>query len=138
MRINIKAFFWLGGLIFLALGAAIVWPGCVGQIMTLADSPRSQSYYYFLRAQYEELERRDAEAVASLRRAANLAGDDSYYLKIELAKLLSRSGRIDEAEDFVTKAIETTLTTPKPGCSRPGWPPPLGSGPPPRTITWRP
>jgi tetratricopeptide (TPR) repeat protein len=96
----------------MALGLALFGPGCLSS-KVISDSPRSQSYYYFLRAQYEELERQDDEAVSSLRKAVNLAGDDSYYLKLELAKLLSRSGRVDEAWGFVENAIALNPNDPE-------------------------
>jgi tetratricopeptide (TPR) repeat protein len=99
------ALFWLAGL-------ALFGPGCVGPAM-VADGPRPQIYYYFLKAQYEEMERRDDEAVKSLRQAVSLAGEDSYYLRVELAKLLSRSGRVDEAQAYLAKAIEMNPNDPE-------------------------
>jgi tetratricopeptide (TPR) repeat protein len=68
------------------------------------SSPIAQSYYYFMRSQYEELRLKDNEAIDSMLKAVEW-DPESSYLKIEAAKLMSRVGRVEEAISFAEKAI---------------------------------
>ncbi|MDR1310092.1 MAG: tetratricopeptide repeat protein, partial [Deltaproteobacteria bacterium] len=90
--------------IFLAI--LVLGPLLTGCDATLAgsSSPVADSYYYFLRSQYEELLMRDKEAVDSMVKAVE-ADEGSAYLNLEAAKLMSRIGRTDEAKAFIQKAI---------------------------------
>jgi tetratricopeptide (TPR) repeat protein len=62
------------------------------------------SYYFFLKSQYDELQRREESAIQSIEKAA-IAGNSSY-LELEAARLLSRSGRVAEAEAHVERSLE--------------------------------
>jgi tetratricopeptide (TPR) repeat protein len=89
--------------IYLLILIVSLWlTGCTSGLS--GASPKADSYYYFLRAQYEELNLKDTEAVNSMVKAVE-ADETSTYLKIETAKLLSRAGRVDEAVSFVEKVI---------------------------------
>jgi tetratricopeptide (TPR) repeat protein len=72
-----------------------------------------RSYYYFLRAQYEEMARLDDSAVRSMKRAASEAGGP-YYLELETAKMLARNGRLDEASIYVDRAAAMRPEDPEP------------------------
>jgi tetratricopeptide (TPR) repeat protein len=72
-----------------------------------------RSYYYFLKAHYDELSRHDDSAVGSMRRAASEAGG-SYYLELETAKMLARNGRLEEASGYVDRAAAMRPSDPEP------------------------
>jgi tetratricopeptide (TPR) repeat protein len=94
-----------GPLAALAL-AALALPGCAPSMAGPAGGTAVvDSYYFFLKAQYDELHRRDESAVKSLERAAAATGN-SFYLEFEAAKLLGRLGRVDEATARIRRALE--------------------------------
>lgn len=64
----------------------------------------AQSYYYFIKANYQEVAHQDDQAVESMKTASRLARD-SYYLTLETAKLLSRTGDDDGALEYARSAI---------------------------------
>ncbi|MDR2352699.1 MAG: tetratricopeptide repeat protein [Deltaproteobacteria bacterium] len=81
-----------------------VSPGCTSSLIA-PDAGLTQSYYFFLKAQYDELQHRDDEAVAAMKKAT-LAAGGTYYLELETARMLARKGRLDEATQHVRKAID--------------------------------
>jgi tetratricopeptide (TPR) repeat protein len=82
--------------------ATLVLAGCKGSLVN--SSPIANSYYYFMRSHYEELRLKDNEAVASMLKAVE-SDQNSPYLNVEAAKLMSRVGRVDEAVAFSERAI---------------------------------
>jgi tetratricopeptide (TPR) repeat protein len=94
----------------LALSAALL-ASCAAASGNGAAAVRS--YYYFLKAQYEELARQDDRAVGSMKRAAHEAGGP-YYLELETAKMLARNGRLEEASGFVDRAAAMRPEDPEP------------------------
>ncbi|MDR2405031.1 MAG: tetratricopeptide repeat protein [Deltaproteobacteria bacterium] len=90
-------------LLFISLILCIL-PGCRA-ISSVADTNLPQSYYLFMRAQYEELDHKDDQALSHMKQASTELGRP-YYLEMETAKMLARKGRIEESFSFVRKAIE--------------------------------
>jgi tetratricopeptide (TPR) repeat protein len=72
-----------------------------------------RSYYYFLRAQYEELGRNDDAAVKSMQKSSEEAGGP-YYLELETAKMMARNGRLEEASGYVDRAASMRPEDPEP------------------------
>ncbi|MDR2443356.1 MAG: tetratricopeptide repeat protein [Deltaproteobacteria bacterium] len=79
--------------------------GCSGRFSGSAGNAVADSYYYFLKSQYEELQSKDELAIKSIEKAVSTAGP-SFYLNLEAAKLLTRSGRVAEASKFIDRALE--------------------------------
>jgi tetratricopeptide (TPR) repeat protein len=73
----------------------------------------TRSYYYFLRAQYEELSHQDDAAIRSMKQASSEVGGP-YYLNLETAKMLARKGRLEEARNYVGEAIVQNPGDPEP------------------------
>ncbi|MDR0355574.1 MAG: tetratricopeptide repeat protein [Deltaproteobacteria bacterium] len=92
-------------LIILATLTLSLWAMGCNNYSRAGSSKVADSYYYFLKSQYEELSLRDKEAIASMEKAVE-AVSDSSYLNVEAAKLLSRTGRAAEASDRAARAIE--------------------------------
>ena len=68
------------------------------------DGFEADRYYYFLRASYEELNRNDAAALKAMVKAADL-GRGSYRLKLEAARLYSRTGDSRNALKYARQAM---------------------------------
>jgi tetratricopeptide (TPR) repeat protein len=94
------------------LALSILLPSCAGRLDPEARRA-TQSYYWFLKSQYDELAHKDEEAVAALRKASEAAGEP-YYLELETAKLLARNGRLDEARVRLDGAMAQNLDDPEP------------------------
>ena len=69
------------------------------------DGFEADRYYYFLRSIYEELNRNDAAALKAMVKAADL-GRGSYRLKLEAAKLYSRTGDNRNALKYARAAMD--------------------------------
>ena len=83
------------------LGAALLgWP----QAAQGKDVFEADRYYYFLVSTYAELNRDDAEALKNMVKAADL-GAGSYQLKLEAARLFSRTGDNQSALKYAREAI---------------------------------
>ena len=82
-----------------SLGAALT--GCPQAAR--GDVFEADRYYYFLRSAYQEMSRDDAGALKYMVRAANL-GDGSYQLKLEAARLFSRTGDNRNALKYAREA----------------------------------
>ncbi|MDR1164536.1 MAG: tetratricopeptide repeat protein [Deltaproteobacteria bacterium] len=98
----------LGGAI-LSLGLAA---GCQPHA-TGIGAGLPQSYYFFLKAHYDEFSHRDDEAVNAMKRAAAAAGGP-YYLELETARMLARKGRVEESTLYVNKAMALSPQDPEP------------------------
>ncbi len=89
--------FLLPLLIALVVGCAHVsWGG---------NGPEARSYYYFIRSNYSEMAHDDMAALENMTRAAR-ERDDSYYLKLETARLYSRTGDAGNALKYARAAID--------------------------------
>jgi tetratricopeptide (TPR) repeat protein len=93
----------LADTILFTLAIILCLTGCSGGLT--GSSPIVDSYYFFLRSQYEELAMKDKEAMESMLRAVE-SDQNSPYLNIEAAKLMSRLGRVSEAQSYSEKAIK--------------------------------
>ncbi|MDR1049939.1 MAG: tetratricopeptide repeat protein [Deltaproteobacteria bacterium] len=83
--------------------AGLLLAGCAGG--GGAGSALADSYYFFLRSQYDELLSRDKEAMESMEKAV-AAAPGSPYLNVEAAKLYSRTGRSELAAQRAARAVE--------------------------------
>ena len=68
------------------------------------DPFEADRYYYFLRSTYEELNRNDVAALKAMLKAADL-GSGSYRLKLEAARLYSRTGDNRDALKYARQAM---------------------------------
>ena len=68
------------------------------------DGFEADRYYYFIRATYLEMNRDDAGALKYMLRAADLGGG-SYQLKLEAARLFSRTGDNQNALKYARAAV---------------------------------
>ncbi|MDR2724950.1 MAG: tetratricopeptide repeat protein [Candidatus Adiutrix sp.] len=68
------------------------------------DGFEADRYYYFLKSTYEELNRNDAAALKAMVKAADL-GRGSYRLKLEAARLYSRTGDNRNALKYARAAM---------------------------------
>jgi tetratricopeptide (TPR) repeat protein len=97
---------WLPRLAVLACAALLAAVlGCAPLAGRPGDSRLADSYYWFLRSQYDELRRRDDSAVENLDKALAASGD-SAFLRLEAARLQVRVGRPEAAAAHVDRAIE--------------------------------
>ncbi|MDR2302957.1 MAG: tetratricopeptide repeat protein [Deltaproteobacteria bacterium] len=92
----------LAAFLILVLAATLTLTGCNGSLVT--TSPIANSYYYFMRSHYEELRMKDQEAVNSMFKAVE-SNQNSPYLFVEAAKLMSRVGRVEDAVALADRAI---------------------------------
>jgi len=76
------------------------------------DGFEADRYYYFLMATYAEFNRDDATALKAMTRAANL-GRGSYQLKLEAARLYSRTGDSRKALKYAQEAMALEPGNPK-------------------------
>jgi tetratricopeptide (TPR) repeat protein len=90
-------------ILILLLVSSLWLTGCTN--ILAGTSPLADSYYYFLKSQYEELRMKDSLAIDSMLKAVE-SDENSPYLNVEAAKLMSRVGRVDEAISFANKAIK--------------------------------
>jgi tetratricopeptide (TPR) repeat protein len=77
------------------------------------DGYEADRYYYFIRSTYEELNRNDAAALEAMVKAANL-GRGSYQLKLEAARLYSRTGDSRNALKYARQAMALRPEDPVP------------------------
>ncbi len=75
--------------------------------------PESLRYYYFIKSNYQEIDRDEAAALENMVRASNLA-PKSYYLKMEAARLYARNGDNDTALKYAMAAIDLNPNAPEP------------------------
>ena len=88
-------------LALILLGAFLVG----GSRESLGDDVfEADRYYYFLRSTYEELNQNDAAALKAMVKAADL-GQGSYRLKLEAARLYSRTGDNRSALKYARQAM---------------------------------
>jgi len=73
----------------------------------------AQRYYYFIRSNYQEMERDDQAALSDMTKASNL-DQNSYYLKMETARLQARNGDHETALKYAQEAIALNPTAPEP------------------------
>ncbi|MDR2934887.1 MAG: tetratricopeptide repeat protein, partial [Candidatus Adiutrix sp.] len=88
-------------LALMVLGAAL---GGVALAALADDGFEADRYYYFLMATYAELNRDDAAALKAMTKAAGL-GRGSYQLKLEAARLCSRTGDGRKALKYAMEAM---------------------------------
>ncbi|UQZ88481.1 hypothetical protein C4J81_04385 [Deltaproteobacteria bacterium Smac51] len=69
------------------------------------SGPEAQSYYYFIKSNYKEMAHDDEEAVKNMAKASSLS-QESYYLKLEAARLYSRTGDSASALRYAQSAID--------------------------------
>lgn len=79
--------------------------GCAHAAALRDGGPAGQTYYYFIKSCLEELRHNDEAALTNMNMASSLARD-SYYLKLETAKLYSRTGDQATAMREALTAIE--------------------------------
>ncbi|MDR1658387.1 MAG: tetratricopeptide repeat protein [Deltaproteobacteria bacterium] len=105
MVFNLKVRSWARPLVTMVLVlVGLVMAGC-GRLTAGSANGIPDSYYHFLRSHYEELQAQDELAIKSIEKAV-AAASGSFYLNLEAAKLLTRSGRVNEANKYVAKALE--------------------------------
>jgi len=73
----------------------------------------AQRYYYFIKSNYQELNRNDQDALENMAKASNL-DQKSYYLKMELARLYTRNGDHATALKYAQEAIDLNPAVPEP------------------------
>ena len=79
--------------------------GCAHAASLRDSGPAAQTYYYFIKSCIEEFRHNDEAALTNMNMASSLARD-SYYLKLETAKLYSRAGDQQTAMREALAAIE--------------------------------
>lgn len=93
---------WPGFAIALVLTVSSL--GCAHASSLKDSASESQSYYYFIKSHYSELNHDDKSAVQNMLLASTASGG-SYYLELETAKLFSRIGDAESAAKHALKAI---------------------------------
>ena len=88
-------------LVLIILGAALA---CEPRASLGDDGFEADRYYFFLKSIYEERNRNDAAALKAMTKAADL-GRGSYHLKLEAARLYSRTGDSRNALKYARQAV---------------------------------
>lgn len=73
----------------------------------------AQRYYYFIKSNFQEMARDDQAALNNMTKASNL-DQNSYYLKMETARLQARNGDHETALKYAQEAIALNPTAPEP------------------------
>lgn len=73
----------------------------------------AQRYYYFIKSNYQEMDREDQAALSNMAKASSL-DKKSYYLKMETARLYARNGDNESALQYAQEAIDLNPGAPEP------------------------
>ncbi len=87
--------------------------GCAHTSWGDGGDAAGQRYYYFIKSNYLEMDHDDQSALDNMVQASRLSSD-SYYLKLETARLCSRNGDIDGALKYAREAIDLSPESPAP------------------------
>ncbi len=97
--------FWLALLISTSLLA------CAHPSWGLSGA-EGERYFYFIRSNYLEMKKKDQAALQNMLTAARL-DSQSYYLKLEAARLYARTGEVNKALNLAQEAVVMEPENPK-------------------------